>query len=240
MISLYRIYRNRQRLQTEQLRSWQQEQEIGQLKAIMKGEEQERTRIARELHDGIGGMLVSASLPLGAVREEHPETTHIRKLDDLRTILSDIASEVRKTAHNLMPDVLIRHSLEDALGIFCDNIAAGGQLEIDLQFQGNISGLDKSVELILYRITQELLQNVVKHAKASYAAVLIRQDGDKLSITVEDNGIGVDPEHVHEGIGLQNLKYRIQALQGEISIMSAPGRNTTVYIEFDHQRLSGG
>ncbi len=239
MISLYRSYRNRQNLQTEQMRTWQQEQEISQLKAIMKGEEQERARIARELHDGIGGMLVSASLTLGAVKEENPEVAHIRKLGDLRSILHDIASEVRKTAHNLMPDVLIRHSLEDALGIYCDNINAGNQLEIELQFQGDFYGLDKSVELLLYRITQELVQNVVKHARATYAAILIREDGGKLSITVEDNGIGFDTDREYDGIGLQNLRYRVQALKGEISIMSAPGRNTTVYIEFERERLSG-
>jgi signal transduction histidine kinase len=239
MISLYRSYRSRQYLQTEQMRTWQQEQEISQLKAIMKGEEQERARIARELHDGIGGMLVSASLTLGAVKEEHPELAHIRKIGDLKGILHDIASEVRKTAHNLMPDVLIRHSLEDALGIYCDNINAGSQLEIELQFQGDFDGLDKSVELLLYRITQELVQNVVKHARATYAAILIRQDGEKLSITVEDNGVGFDTDREYDGIGLQNLRYRVQALKGEISIMSAPGRNTTVYIEFERERLSG-
>ncbi len=239
MVSLHRSNRNRQHLQAEQMRTWQQEREISQLKAIMKGEEQERARIARELHDGIGGMLVSASLTLGAVKEENPEVAHIRKLGDLRIILHDIASEVRKTAHNLMPDVLVRHSLEDALGIYCDNINAGNQLEIELQFQGNFDGLDKSVELLLYRITQELVQNVVKHAHATYAAILIRQDGEKLSITVEDNGIGFDTDRKYDGIGLQNLRYRVQALKGEISIMSAPGRNTTVYIEFERERLAG-
>jgi signal transduction histidine kinase len=153
-------------------------------------------------------------------------------------MVQDTATEVRKTAHNLMPDVLIQYSLTEALVMHCDNINTAGGLAIDIQCQGDLSHLNKSIELILYRITQELIQNVIKHAHATYAAVLIRHQDEKLSITVEDNGTGFDTEQPNKGFGLQNLKYRIQALQGHLSIMSAKGRNTTVYIEFELEKLN--
>ncbi len=237
LAALYRSHRQEQRLQQEKIQKLQREKELDQLKAAMKGEEKERTRIARELHDGIGGMLASIKLNLGSIREEHEELAQIRRLDDILNMLQDTTSEVRKTAHNLMPDVLSRNSLAEALVLYCDSINTGSALEIDLQLHGNLEGLDKAVELVLYRITQELIQNIVKHAQASYAVIQIRQHEEKLSIMAEDNGTGFDTEEQSGGFGLQNLRYRVQALQGNISIMSAKGRSTTIYIEFELGKL---
>ena len=236
-VLLYRNYRHKQKLQQERIQNLQQEKEIGQLRAMMKGEEKERTRIARELHDGVGGMLASIKLNLGSVRGEYQELPQIGRLDAILSMLEDAAAEVRKTAHNLMPDMLIRHSLAEALVIYCDSISTGSPLELDLQFHGDLRGLDKAAELILYRIAQELIQNIIKHAHASYAVVQIRQHEEKLSIMVEDNGTGFDTDGHHGGFGLQNLQYRVQALQGTLSIMSAKGRSTTIYIEFGLEKL---
>ncbi len=237
LAALYRSHRQRQRLQQEKIQNLQREKELDQLKAVMKGEEKERARIARELHDGIGGMLASIKLNLGSVREEHAALAQIGRLDDILCMLQDTTSEVRKTAHNLMPDVLNRNSLAEALVLYCDGINTGNNLEIDLQLHGDLGGLDKAVELVLYRITQELIQNIIKHAHATYAVIQIREHEEKLSIMAEDNGTGFDTEGQSGGFGLQNLRYRVQALQGNISIMSAKGRSTTIYIEFELEKL---
>lgn len=233
----YRQNRQKQLIHRKQIDVLQHRQEIEQLKAIMKGEEKERERMARELHDGIGGMLVSARLNLGSIRETYPEAVYNYKIEDVMKMLQNTSSEVRRTAHNLMPEVLTRAGLEDAIGIYCDEIGHGSNMEIDIQFQGDFSWLGKSAELLLYRIVQELVQNVVKHAGATYMAILLRHYEQSLSITVEDNGSGFELNEEHKGSGLYSMKNRVEALRGEISIMSAPGRNTTVFIVLEKDKL---
>jgi signal transduction histidine kinase len=97
--------------------------------------------------------------------------------------------------------------------------------------------LSKNVQLMLYRIFQELIQNVVKHSGATYAAIQMVQHNRTLSIFIEDNGTGFSPNNVVEGLGLENLRYRVQSLHGELSITSEKGKHTTVYMEFDLDKL---
>lgn len=230
ILMAYRSYRRRHRLLL-------QEKEIAQLKAMMKGEENERSRMARELHDGIGGMLAAIKMNLGFVKKEYVGMPQLDKLEELSYMLQDTSSEVRKVAHNLMPDVLQRHNLEDALLLYCSQINKGGALQIDLHCDGALEQLSKSEELVLYRIMQELIQNVVKHARATHAEIQIMQYDNSLSLTVEDNGQGFDVAEHNGGFGLQNLRYRIQALQGAIHLTSVKGKSTTIYIEFDLKKL---
>ncbi len=235
---LYRHNKQKQVLQQRQLDILQQKREIEQLKSIMDGEEKERARLARELHDGIGGMLVATRLNLGAVKDETSAIPSATRIDEVMGMLQDISSEVRRTAHNLMPDVLINHGLEEAISIYCDQINTGNRMEILIQFQDDFSYLSKSVQLILYRILQELVQNVVKHAHADYMAILVRQDDRNICLAVEDNGTGFDVEEQTKGFGLQNLHFRVHALHGQMSIQSGKGKSTTVFIEFNKEKLN--
>jgi signal transduction histidine kinase len=244
LIAVYRSYRNKQRMQAKQIEILEQQQEIlnqkqeiHRLRAMMQGEEKERTRIARELHDGIGGMLSAVKMNLNAVKNQHPELSAIKGLDNVMQMLQDTTAEVRKTAHNLMPDILVRHKLSEALRIYCDHINMGNELYVVLQLHGEIDAFDKSIDLLVYRTVQELLQNIVKHAQASHAVVQIIRNGDELHLIVEDNGIGFDVRKQAEGYGLQNLQFRIQALQGSISIESAREVGTTIFIKLDVQKL---
>ncbi len=230
LLSLYRHSKNKERMLL-------QEQEIGRLHAIVQGEEKERSRLGRELHDGIGGMLASVRLNLGVVKQEYHTTDPVQKLEHIMDMLRDMATEIRKTAHNLMPDVLTRHSLGKALTMYCEDINQSGILNIELQLQGNPEPLDKGTELMLYRIIQELIQNIIKHAQATQTFVHIWQHDKKLSITVEDNGEGFDAATDSNGYGMQNLDFRIRALQGTVSFVSARGKGTTVYIDFELEKL---
>lgn len=240
----YLVNKNKQRLQQQQIHNLEQqhalmhqEQEINHLKDILTGEERERARLARELHDGIGGMLAAVNMNLNAEKnsKESVNTLHLNKAIDL---LQETTSEVRRTAHNLMPDVLIRNGLEQALQIYCENISTGeDKVEIDLHFRGTLTLLDRSAELLVYRIVQELLQNIIKHAQASHAELQIIENDSKLIIIVEDNGVGFDTNEIKHGYGLQSLQFRVKALQGYVSITSQKGQSTTVYIEFDLQQL---
>ncbi len=232
------LYKKRQadrRLQQKELQTLQQAQEIAQLKAMMKGEERERGRLARELHDGIGGMLTAITLNLSAATRKNPELSGYSSLTELMHMLEDTGSEIRKTAHNLMPDVLVKHSLPEALMIFCAHIHE--ELPTELSCEGDFSQLDKASELMLYRMAQELIQNIIKHASATRAAIQLYIYEGILSLTVEDNGAGFDTDQEHNGFGLENLRYRIAALQGEISITSDKNRSTIIHLEFELEKL---
>jgi signal transduction histidine kinase len=154
------------------------------------------------------------------------------------SMLQDTTSEIRKTAHNLMPNVLLRHDLGEALRIYCEHINASNELTITLRLYGDLKQLDKSVELFLYRMSQELIQNIIKHANASQAVVELELRDDTMNIIVEDNGIGFEVNSSYSGFGLQNLQFRVQALQGTLSIESAKEIGTTIIIQFDLNKLS--
>ncbi len=237
LIALYRSNRHKQRLHTNQIHLLRQEQELIRLRAMMKGEEQERGRIARELHDGIGGMLAAIRMNMNTVQEQNAGNGEQTNIGRLMRMVDETTTEVRKTAHNLMPDMLTRHSLTEALQIYCEHINTAGGLQLQLKLYGSLSGMDKHIELTLYRIIQELAQNIIKHANATEAVIEVSRAQDMINITVEDNGRGFDPKVNSNGFGLQNLRYRVQALQGDISIESAPGIGTTILIEFDLNKL---
>lgn len=235
LYTLYRSSWHQKRFQEEKFRNLEQEQEIGQLRAMMKGEEKERIRIARDLHDGIGGMLASIKMNLNTIGKERSELSISPGFIKVSGMLNETATEVRKTAHNLMPDALSKQDLRAALLQYCEN-SSSAVLHINLQYDV-AKQINKDAELFVYRIVQELVQNIVKHAEASYAVIQLMLHNNSLSITVEDNGIGFDTTLPAKGSGLQNMNKRVETLQGYISISSGQGKGTTVHIEFDFNKL---
>ncbi len=199
-----------------------QKQAIAVLEAMIAGEEKERSRTAQELHDGIGGLLASIQMKLSMV--------HADGVADIAAMTKDAAIEIRRTAHNLMPDVLQRCSFAEAVGLYCDTLNQAGKLQVDFQLHEPVLISNKNIELSLYRIIQELLQNVVKHAQATYAVVQVSQQQNKLTIIVEDNGKGFDTRYVSKGLGLHNLHLRAKMLKGDLTIESIPGRGTIATI----------
>jgi signal transduction histidine kinase len=182
-------------------------------------------------------MLAAVNINIGTVQKRNSSLPEMKELDKIVLMLQDTAAEVRKTAHNLMPDVLSRHTLPEALRSYCEQINIGAKSQIDLQFYGQLDNLDKPVALSIYRIMQELIHNVIKHAQATHAAIQIRQHAEKLYITVEDNGIGFKQDENTQGIGLRNLKKRIETLDGQITIESEKQMGTIVHIEFSLPKL---
>lgn len=232
----YRIYRQHQKSQEHRIALLEREKHIELLRGIMKGEEKERIRLARELHDGIGGMLTTANFSLN--RMAMTDHAGEKQFKNVQRMVQDIAAEVRKAAHNLMPDVLIHHGLVEGLLNYCDTINQTGQLQVSVSTLGNLQLLEKSTELLLYRIAQELIQNAVKHAQASYVVLQLVQRNRQISLSVEDDGRGFNAEEYTGGYGLQNLIYRVQAMQGHISINTTPEKGTNIYIEFDLDKLA--
>ncbi|MDF2190333.1 sensor histidine kinase [Paraflavitalea sp. CAU 1676] len=224
---------NRKKAFALKLDALHKQQEIDMLEALMQGEEKERSRIAKDLHDGIAGMLAAAKMHLGSiVRKEQgvEQSAHYRQTVKL---LDEATGEVRKTSHNLMPEVLLQHGLDEALRRYCGNVSSS-TLTFQYDSWGDIERYNSHFELSVYRIVQELINNIIKHAQASEAIVQVNLRDAVLSITVQDNGVGfAKADSNTNGMGLQSLAARTKAMQGKMEIESDPGAGVSVYLEFE-------
>lgn len=231
------VYRNiafRKRVAEQEVLQLQQEKQLVATNSILKGQEEERTRVARDLHDGLGGLLSGIKLTLNSVKgnvilPEESARTFTRAL----TQLDGAISEMRRVAHSMMPETLVRFGLIDALSDFCEGISESGKLKVTMQSFGFENRLDSQVEVVLYRVVQELLNNVLKYADASEAQVQLTWVENNVSVTVEDNGKGFDVKNLEQnkGAGLRNVQARVDYLNGTLDIQSKPGEGTSVLIE---------
>jgi two-component system, NarL family, sensor kinase len=149
------------------------------------------------------------------------------------TQLDGAISEMRRVAHSMMPEALVRFGLIDALSDFCEGISESGRLKVTMQHFGFENRLDSQMEVVLYRIIQELLNNVLKYAEATEAQVQLTWVDNHLSVTVEDNGKGFDVKTLdaNKGAGLRNVQARVDYLNGTLDIQSKPGEGTSVLVE---------
>ena len=149
-------------------------------------------------------------------------------------MLDSSINEMRRVAHNMMPEALVRFGLNTALKDFCNDINQAGNLEVSYQsIDFDESNLDQTIAITVYRIIQELLNNIMKHSGATTAIVQLSQTNKLLTITVEDDGKGFNPEilDINKGMGWHNIESRIRYLKGKADILSAPGKGTSVHIE---------
>jgi len=228
--SAYRRYKlqEKARLQSAMIR--QQEQAT---RAVIKAEEDERQRIARDLHDGVGQMMSAAKMNLSAFESGMSFTAPAQRVEFEKIIglVDESCKEIRAVSHNMMPNALLRNSLASAIRDFIDKIE-GRSLKIHFFAEGIDERLDADVEIVLYRVIQECVNNVIKHAEATSLDITIIRDKDGISATIEDNGKGFDTKESSrfEGIGMRNIITRVEYLKGTVEFDSSPGRGTAVGI----------
>jgi len=238
---LYLNFRHKQLLskQTEQLharriKELEQEKQLISMNSLLKGQEEERGRLAKDLHDGLGGMLSGVKLSLGAMKGNLILTEdNARLFSKALNQLDNSISEMRRVAHNMMPEALLRLGLMQAIQDYCEGLSESQSLTINCQFHGLDNRLDAATEIVVYRIVQELLNNVVKHSQATEVLVQIMRHENNLNITVEDNGKGfsVDEASYEKGAGLSNVRTRVDYLKGQLDIQSTPGKGTSIHID---------
>ncbi|MCU0334179.1 MAG: sensor histidine kinase [Chitinophagaceae bacterium] len=236
---MYRMFKNRQQLarqhaalQQHRIEELEQAQQLLATQALLKGQEEERTRLARDLHDGLGSMLSGVKLSLGAVKGNMLLTDEYaqlfgRALDKL----DESIAEMRRVAHSMMPEALLRLGLQQAIQDFCDGLKSISPMKISCQLYGDSKRLSAGAEIVIYRVVQELVNNVLKHAEATELLVQVVQSAEQISITVEDNGRGFDQRILPAGAGLQNVQSRVAYLNGQLEIKSLAGHGT--FIHFD-------
>jgi two-component system, NarL family, sensor kinase len=221
-------------LQQQHIRDLEKDKQLVAVDSMLKGQEDERTRLAKDLHDGLGGMLSGVKFSLMNMKSNlvinHENVIAFeRSLDMLDTSIQ----ELRRVAHNMMPEALVKFGLDEALKDYCDNINNAQVLNVKYQSFGMGNRIENTTEIIIYRIIQELLNNIFKHARANEALVqLIREDG-RISITVEDNGKGFDVKILEKSksSGWANIRSRVNYLKGKLDIISEDNKGTSVNIE---------
>lgn len=205
----------------------QSRQEIQKLQHILLGEETERKRLAQELHDGINSQLSGAKSYLLAIGNKFPQLSDEDYYRKISEILDHTSKELRSMAHNLAPGEISK-GLTGAVTQFLERIKTA-TIAVEFQHYGDFILLTELQSINLYRIIQELVHNAMKHAQASEIIVLINEYQDEYCIIVEDNGCGFVPDDgtVTEGIGLRNIRDRVQLLQGSVILESVPQGGTT-------------
>jgi len=239
LISLltYRNYKHRQKLQQAKIDELETEKQLTATEAVLKGEEQERTRLAKDLHDGLGGMLSGIKFSLGNIKENlvmTPENANAfeRSID----MLDSSIQEMRRVAHNMMPEILVKYGLDISLKELCTEMDTSGVLHVNYQSVGmHQTDIDQTTSVAIYRIVQELLNNTIKHANAKNVLVQLHHSAQEklLAVTVEDDGNGFDTNLLNQsnGMGWLNIRNRVEFLKGKIDIQSSPGKGTSVMIE---------
>lgn len=229
LLGLLALLRFRNIKQSNKIQVLQKEQQISILKAVIQGEEQERKRIAGELHDGIGAMVAAIKMDVERIQKQESVVTGLK---EVKNSLEHTSREIREVAHNLVPDTITKSTLQEALFSYCNKLSMTHDLDIEVQVDDTIPELKDSAKLTIYRIFQELIQNVLKHAQASKTYIQLRQHKEHLRITVEDNGIGFLPDQVAYGLGMNNIHLRVASLNGTIEVDSSPGMGSTFFISF--------
>ena len=233
----YRNYNHRKKLQQARIDELETEKQLANTEAILKGEEQERTRLAKDLHDGLGGMLSGIKHSFQNMKENlilTPDNAQAfeRSID----MLDSSIREMRRVAHNMMPEMLLKYGLNVALKTFCSEIERSGAVKTTYQSIGmeNIE-VEQTSAVTIYRIVQELVNNAIKHAGAQNVLVQLHASHQEkiLSVTVEDDGKGFDTALLKnaEGIGWSNIQNRVDFLKGKTDINSTLHKGTSVLIE---------
>jgi two-component system NarL family sensor kinase len=232
---IVRNYRHLQTIQRQRISDLETEKQLTATEAVLKGEEQERTRLAKDLHDGLGGMLSGIKYSMKTMKGNLVMTPgNAQAFERSMDMLDSSIKEMRRVAHNLMPEGLVKFGLDTALKDFCNDINLSGALKVNYQSIGlDQAVIDQTTAITIYRVIQELINNAIKHAAATQAIVQVSKTNGGLSVTVEDDGKGFDPSILKnaKGIGWNNIESRIDFMKGKVDIQSAPGDGTSVLIE---------
>jgi two-component system, NarL family, sensor kinase len=213
------------------------------MQAELASQESERRRLAADLHDSIGGMLSTIRVGLTTMGRQLPDP---QSMEETKKMLDDTITSVRRISRDLMPSTLEKFGFIQAIKELCERFQATSKIAIQFQEKNEIHALEAQRELMVFRITQELLNNAVKHAQATEIKVTIGIDEPQLYLSVEDNGIGFDAEEQKndrqsgKGLGLFNIENRARLLGGILLFEKgrAKGSKTTLTLPRVHEKTT--
>ncbi|WBU88219.1 tetratricopeptide repeat-containing sensor histidine kinase [Cellulophaga omnivescoria] len=230
------LAKKNEEINNQKVTTLKQEQELKLIKAAIEGQDEERKRIAQELHDSIGGNLAGIKLQLASVKE---------KTSTLHTIsgqLDETYQLVRDISHTLIPKKFRQDDFTQLIKEYAKSITSTGKLNVEFypHPEEKINTINEMVKMELFKIIQELMTNTLKHAKASNTDIHLNYFEDSITLLFEDNGKGFDTSKNGEGIGFKNIKSRIEKLNGTLHIDSAVNRGTVISIEIPIKNTTNG
>ena len=208
------------------------------LSVVIQTEERERERFSKDMHDGLGPLLSTIKLYVNELAGNGLETREKEEyIKYVNELLDESISSTRTISNNLMPRVIHEYGLVKAIDSFCRKVNKTNQIKIAFIAEAIDDTLDQNIQLILFRVVNELINNTLKHAKATNINIHLQKKGNQIDLNFKDNGVGFDVEEVMErrkaGIGLKNILGRISSIKGRSSIKSEPGNGMSVDIEID-------
>lgn len=228
--TIYKIKaNNKQRKFNEQLKEEQRKRFL----EVLQTQENERSRIASDLHDGVGHLLSAIKLNLSALSAENNNDKSIT--DNLGKMVDSASLEVRQISHELMPQSLTELNIISALNELANRINKSNSITVIVSSQNEITDISKKTQIVVYRIIQEILNNILKHAKASAVDINLTHSESKLFLVIQDNGIYFDENAIKnsDGIGWKNIRARIEMFNGEYSISSNTSGGTKISVSLN-------
>ncbi|NND31536.1 MAG: tetratricopeptide repeat protein [Saprospiraceae bacterium] len=226
-----RITQQQKALMEHQIAELENTQSILSLNAMIGGQEAERKRIAKNLHDGVSSMLSTLNLHLIALQDQSLRDERSQLLQKTQKLLDQTAQEVRRIAHDMMPGSLSKLGLVPSLHELKEDIEGVSDLHINLQSIDMNLRLDEDLEVMIFRTVQELVNNITKHAEAKNVLIELSRQGDQINLTVEDDGKGFEYQSTDgRGMGLRSIRSRIDHYGGHFDLHSQKGRGTSISI----------
>jgi signal transduction histidine kinase len=222
-------------LEKHRVKELENERLLFATQSVLKGEETERKRIARDLHDGLGGLLSGAKVAFNNMKGNVVlSDENVNAFNQALNMLDNSIAELRRVAHNTMPEALMKLGLKDTLKDFCDELGKVNPMHIDFQFYGQFERVDSNLEINSYRIIQELVNNAIKYSEAEELVVQMIQEPKRLCFIIMDNGKGFDIKDIQhsKGIGLASVQSRVDSFNGLLEINTKPEKGTEITVEF--------
>jgi signal transduction histidine kinase len=224
------IEKQNEEINRQKINELQDKIQINSMQSMINGQEIERERIAKDLHDSLGGLLSTIKLKVDNIKNKESDVRIIPDFQSATSLLDTAVSEVRSISQNLQPGALSRLGLIPAVSDLINRYDSEDGPDIIFQHFDIPTKLDQKVALVIYRIIQEILNNAIKHAGASEILVQLNREHEDIIIHIEDDGIGFDPELKYDSMGLENIRSRVNYLKGTIEIDSRKNEGTSFLI----------
>ncbi|WP_282136697.1 sensor histidine kinase [Seonamhaeicola maritimus] len=229
------IVEKEKELQSQKLEKILKNQELSSIDAMVAGQEKERQRIANDLHDNLGSLLATLKLHFHnlKVKKDRLKSEENALFDKTDELIEETYQKVRSMAHAKNAGIKANESLLPAVKNFASKVSLANKLVIDVIDDGMEVRLDNALEITIFRVIQELITNIIKHANASEANIHLTHHGDSINILVEDNGVGFDVNTIKavKGMGLHSIQTRVESLEGKVTVESIESKGTSVIID---------
>lgn len=208
------------------------------LSVVIQTEEKERERFSKDMHDGLGPLLSAIKLYVNELDSNDMDVSERKNfIKHINELIDEAVVSTRTISNNLMPRVIHEYGISKAVESFCNKINQTNQIKINFRESGIPKDFDANIQLILFRVISELINNTLKHAHATLVEINLQMDEKQIQLKFSDNGVGFDVSQVlqdqNTGIGLKNIMSRISSIQGRMELISEKGKGFKIEIEID-------